>query len=169
MSINSLSSIYIHPRTFEIDWANSVERGSTDMIVIHHTGNPTDDDLSAEELDESHRAMGWTNIGYHYVIRKDGSIEEGRPVCLKGAHAYGYNGRSIGIHLSGNFELAEPTANQIESAAMLIAALAAKYDLCINDRTVVGHRDLMSTACPGENLYMHMDDIRGKAIYYQEN
>jgi len=42
-------------------------------------------------------------------------------------------------------------------------------DLCINDRTVVGHRDLMSTACPGENLYMHMDDIRGKAIYYQEN
>ena len=51
------------------------ERNMTNMIVVHHTGNPVDDDLSAEEIHESHKAQGWAGIGYHYVIRKDGTIE----------------------------------------------------------------------------------------------
>lgn len=43
-------------------------RRKTDMIVIHHTGNPTDDDLSAAEIHASHQAQGWAGIGYHYVV-----------------------------------------------------------------------------------------------------
>lgn len=145
------------------------KRTATDMIVIHHTGNPYDDDLSAEEIHASHRAQGWAGIGYHYVIRKDGSIEEGRPHWAVGAHAYRENYHTIGIHVCGNFELAEPTDAQIEALAMLIANLCDDYGLPIDAQHIVGHCDLMATACPGANLYACMSDVIGKVNWYADN
>lgn len=141
-------------------------RDVTDMIVLHHTGNPTDDDLSAAEIDASHKGQGWTCIGYHYVIRKDGTVEIGRPHWTVGAHAYGENSHTIGIHVCGNFEIGEPTDAQIESLAMLLANLCTDYGLPIDRDHIVGHRELMSTACPGENLFAQMDTIVGKANFY---
>lgn len=151
-------------------------------IVVHHTGNSdaegnyVDDNLSAEEIHAIHKAMGWVGIGYHYVIRKDGTIERGRPEEYIGSHAYGYNWETLGIHLCGNFEGVDywgdqivPTAAQIESAAYLIGWLCEKYCLVPNKYNVVGHRDLMSTACPGQGLYDKLQTIRGKAIWYQQN
>ena len=51
-----------------------IYRETTDMIVLHHTGG-ADIDASAEEIDQWHKNDGWVGIGYHYVIRKDGTIE----------------------------------------------------------------------------------------------
>ncbi|ANR70113.1 N-acetylmuramoyl-L-alanine amidase [Selenomonas sp. oral taxon 126] len=150
----------------DIDYDDLKTRGVTDKIVIHHTGNPSDDDLSAAEIDASHKGQGWTCIGYHYVIRKDGTVEQGRPHWTVGAHAYRHNSYTIGIHVCGNFEEAEPTPAQIESAAMLLANLCTDYGLPIDRDHVVGHRELMSTACPGEYLYEMMDTIVGKANFY---
>lgn len=150
-------------------------RTTTDQIIIHHTGNPTDDDLSAEDIHEAHKNQGWAGIGYHYVIRKDGTIEAGRPDATIGAHVYGENRDTIGIHLSGNFNEADPTDAQIEAAARLIAWLTEEYDLDIvtgeddPKDVIVGHRDLAATACPGDNLYNQLDTIRGKAIWYRQN
>ena len=144
-------------------------RKKTDMIVVHHTGNPTDDDLSAIEINTSHKGQGWTCIGYHYVIRKDGTIEEGRPHWTVGAHAYGENSHTIGIHVCGNFEIAEPTNAQIESLAMLLANVCHDYGLPIDKGHVVAHRDLMATACCGRNLYSKLQTVRGKAVWYQQN
>jgi len=144
-------------------------RTATDMIVIHHTGNPYDDDLSAEEIHASHRAQGWAGIGYHYVVRKNGTVEAGRPHWTVGAHAYGENNHTIGIHVCGNFEIAEPTDAQIESLAMLIATVCEDYGLPIDAQRIVGHRDLMATACPGANLYACMSDVIGKANWYAQN
>lgn len=152
----------------DIDYDDLKTRGVTDKIVIHHTGNPSDDDLSAAEIDASHKGQGWTCIGYHYVIRKDGTVEQGRPHWTVGAHAYGHNSYTIGIHVCGNFEEAEPTDAQIESTAMLLANLCTDYSLPIDRDHVVGHRELMSTACPGEYLYEMMDTIVGKANFYAE-
>lgn len=154
---------------YGLDFGYLEPRDVTDQIVIHHTGNPTDDDLSAEEIHESHLAQGWSGIGYHFVIRKDGTIELGRPMDTIGAHAYGENSHTIGIHVCGNFELAEPTPQQIESCATLVAWLADKYGIDIDTDTVVGHRDLMATACPGYTLYSQLQTIRGKAIWYQQH
>ena len=145
---------------------NLKTREATDMIVLHHTGNPSDDDLSAAEIDASHKGQGWTCIGYHYVIRKDGTVEQGRPHWTVGAHAYGENAHTIGIHVCGNFEEAEPTDEQIESLAMLLANLCTDYGLMIDRDHIVGHRELMPTACPGANLYEMMDTIVGKANFY---
>ena len=150
----------------DIDHDQLTTRRVTDQIVIHHTGNPTDDDLSAAEIDASHKARGWTCIGYHYVIRKDGTVELGRPDWTVGAHAYGNNSNTIGIHVCGNFEEAEPTDAQIESTAMLLANLCTDYGIPIDRDHIVGHRELMPTACPGANLFAQMDTIVGKANLY---
>ena len=152
-----------------LEFGALTERESTNRIVIHHVGNPTDEDISAAEIHESHLAQGWAGIGYHFVIRKDGSIEQGRPENTIGAHAYGFNSDTIGINVAGNFEIGEPTESQKDSLAMLIAYLADKYGLTINEDTVCGHRDLMATACPGENLYNLLGDVRGNAVWYQQH
>lgn len=154
---------------YGLAFGDLTEREVTDAIVIHHTGNPTDDDLSAEEIHASHLAQGWVGIGYHFVIRKSGAIELGRPMDTVGAHAYGDNWHTIGIHLCGNFEIAEPTPEQIESCAVLVAWLAEHYGINIDVETVVGHRDLMPTACPGQSLYDKLGTVRGKAIWYQHH
>ena len=110
-----MERIHLKETYLDIDYNQLSNRSETDQVVIHHTGNPTDDDLSAAEIDASHKAQGWTCIGYHYVIRKDGTVEQGRPHWTVGAHAYGHNSHTIGIHVCGNFEIGEPTSEQIES------------------------------------------------------
>lgn len=153
----------------DLEFESLSERPYTDLIVVHHTGNPYDDDLSAEEIHESHLNLGWAGIGYHFVVRKDGTIEEGRPVWAIGSHAFNYNSHSIGVHLCGNFEDAYPTEAQIESAAYLIGWLCEEYGLTPDKRHVVGHCDLMPTACPGKHLYDVLQTIRGKSIWYQQH
>lgn len=161
-----MERIHLKETYLDIDYNRLSNRSETDQVVIHHTGNPTDDDLSAAEINASHKARGWSCIGYHYVIRKDGTVEQGRPHWTIGAHAYGHNSHTIGIHMCGNFEIGEPTVAQIESLALLLANLCTDYGLMIDRDTIVGHRELMSTACPGRNLFAQMDTIVGKANFY---
>ena len=150
-------------------------RPYTDLIVIHHTGsedkygNPIDQDVDAYTIDQWHKSQGWTMIGYNYVIRKSGSIERGRPEAYIGSHCYQFNSRSIGIHLSGNFFAVHPTNEQIESTAMLIANICYNYNIPIDRQHILGHRELNSTGCPGDNLYNILDIIVGKANWYANN
>jgi hypothetical protein len=137
------------------------------MIVIHHTGSP-DMDASAEQIHGWHLGNGWSGIGYHYVIRKDGTIERGRPEWAIGSHAYGENSHTIGIHLSGDFEQAYPTEDQLDRCGALIADICDRYGIPIDRNHIVGHGELMSTDCPGTNLQAYLNDgtITGKAIWY---
>ena len=164
-----MQKVNVKDTHLDYDYNALITRTKTDMIVIHHTGNPTDDDLSAKEINRSHKAQGWSCIGYHYVIRKDGTVEQGRPHWTVGAHAYGENYHTIGIHVCGNFEIGKPTQAQIEALAMLLANICNDYGLPIDKQHVVAHRDLMPTACCGKNLYSKLDTVRGKAIWYQQN
>ena len=75
----------------------------------------------------------------------------------------------LGFMFAVTFEEAEPTPQQIESCATLVAWLADEYGIDIDADTVVGHRDLMATACPGDTLYSQLQTIRGKAIWYQQH
>ena len=161
-----MERVHLKETYLDIDYNRLSNRAETDQVVIHHTGNPRDDDLSTEEINASHQAQGWTCIGYHYVVRKDGTVEVGRPHWTVGAHAYGKNSHTIGIHVCGNFEIGEPTDAQIESLAMLLANLCTDYGLPIDRDHLVGHRELMETACPGRNLYEMMDTVVGKANFY---
>lgn len=156
-----------------LDFVSLSERGNTDMIVIHHTGE-NDIDASAAQIHQWHlNNPGWAGIGYHYVIRKDGTIERGRPEWAIGSHAYGENSHSIGIHLSGDFMQAYPTKKQLDRCGALIADICSRYGIPIDRDHIVGHGELMGTSCPGTNLQARLDDgtITGKAIFYhnQEN
>ena len=59
------------------------------LIVVHCTATPDGRDVTVADIDKMHRAKGWKSIGYHYVIYRDGSVHEGRPVTEVGAHVYG--------------------------------------------------------------------------------
>ncbi len=82
--------------------------------VIHHTASH---DVSAKIIDQWHKERGWDGIGYHYVIRKDGTIEKGRSISKKGAHAKGRN-HWIGIALTGYDKF---TTLQINSLKKLLS------------------------------------------------
>ena len=156
----------------DLEFYSLFERGETDAIVLHNTGEETDTDTDAYSIHDYHQSIGWAGIGYHYVIRKDGTVERGRPEWAVGSHCYGENGHTIGIHLSGNFNVAEPTAKQIESLALLIAHLCKNYGFPADRAHVFGHRELNDdTDCPGDNLQALLDDgtITGKAIWYQQS
>lgn len=145
-----------------LTFSNLEVRPNTRRIIIHHTA--VKGDLSAKDIHLSHLKIGYAGIGYHFVIRKNGSIERGRPVWSIGAHAYGCNSNSIGVCLSGNFEIETPTTFQIESAALLIANLCNDFNILINRQNIKGHCEVDSTACPGKNI--DLDTLAGKANWY---
>lgn len=149
-----------------LSFRSLTNREQTDVIILHHIGN-TNADVSAATVHQWHLANGWAGIGYHYLIRKDGTIERGRPRDTVGAHCYGENWHSIGVNIVGNFETNEPTAAQIDAAERLVAVLCRLYGLRPSGATIKGHRDFNATACPGENLYAMLPDvIAGVQSYY---
>lgn len=127
-------------------WVDEVKKGNKpDKIVLHHSAQ---EDMTIDEVHQKHIDNGWSGIGYHYFIRKDGSIYKGREEEDIGAHVKDNNTNTLGICLEGNFEKYEPTHRQGESILDLLRYLFLKYDI----KEIKGHRDLGQTLCPGENL-----------------
>jgi Negative regulator of beta-lactamase expression len=125
--------------------------------------------MSAAEAHRYHiEHNGWAGIGYHYVIRFDGTVERGRPRDTVGAHAYGINGVSIGISLAGNWMDKEPYDAQVDSLEKLLADLCDIYGL--DQDSIIGHRDVAdilgdpsaATDCPGNCLYAKLGEIKSK-------
>ena len=148
----------------DLEFSYLENRSTTDAIIIHHVGN-TNRDVSAAEIHRWHQNNGWSGIGYHFVIRKDGTIERGRPMDMLGAHCYEHNWHTVGVNIVGAFDDNEPELEQLISAARLLAALCRYYGLAPNQDTIKGHRDFNNTACPGQLLYdelPHLIDMAAK-------
>jgi len=123
------------------------DRMHTNCIIIHHSAC---DDASAPEIHQWHKDIGYSGIGYHFVIRKYGTIERGRPLNKIGAHAGSEaNYDSIGICLAGNFVVLEPQPEQIEALLSLIDYLEEYYAKPLK---VLRHRDVYPTVCPGSKF-----------------
>lgn len=119
-------------------------RNSTNGIVLHHAGANV---ASVETVHNWHLGNGWIGIGYHFYVRKDGTIYRGRPDNWVGAHTYGHNSTKIGICAEGNFENEKMPPAQKNAIIELLAYIRGKY----GDLKIYGHRDLCATACPGKN------------------
>jgi len=118
-------------------------RSRTDLLVVHVTATPSSRDIGAKEVDAMHRAKGWKGIGYHFVIRRDGTVETGRAINQIGAHVEGWNSVSVGVSLVGGVdERGSPqdnrTPHQTASLISLLKDLQARYPHAL----VCGHRDL---------------------------
>lgn len=128
------------------------------FIAVHCAATPSDSDVGAAEIRSWHRAKGWRDIGYHYVIRRDGRIEKGRPDDMPGAHEPRINSHSISICLVGGApKVGSPahkkglgennfTPAQWSSLEKQVRTLKVKYP----DAEVIGHRDVpgVRKACP---------------------
>jgi len=116
------------------------------FVILHHAAASQ---CSAEQINQWHLKRGWAGIGYHFLIRKDGTVEEGRPIQYVGAHCNGNNSCSIGVCLEGDFRKEKPTNEQIEALNNLIPKIRKVYPTI---KRILNHNDLYKTACPVVNL-----------------
>lgn len=115
-----------------------------DKIIIHCAYTPPSMDIGAAEIRQWHLARGWSDIGYHYVIRRNGEIEAGRALQTIGAHAKGYNRHSIGVCLVGGKPDCNFTADQWESLHSLANELTAMHP----GADLIGHNEVSPKSCP---------------------
>ena len=120
-------------------------RNMTDEIILHHAEASH---ASVEEVNRWHLERGWTGIGYHFYIRKDGRIYRGRPEWAVGAHAQGVNGHSVGVCCEGRYMTETMPEAQLAALCRLVQELLIKYPGAALKR----HRDVGSTDCPGDKF-----------------
>lgn len=121
-----------------------------DTIIIHCSATYPDMDVDAAWIKDIHvNQNGWSDIGYHYVIKRNGEVEQGRDENVAGAHARGWNSDSIGICLIGGLardgnQPCNFTAAQWRSLDTLVHDICDRYDI----EEVLGHNDVSEKTCP---------------------
>lgn len=131
---------------------NQVNR-TINMIVLHCSATRCDRDYTVQQLYHDHVEVNhWRYIGYHFYIRKDGRVEETRPLARMGAHAKGFNAHSIGICYEGGLDergLPADTRTHGQTMAMkrLVVQMKQQFPTI---KQVLGHRDLpgVQKTCP---------------------
>lgn len=129
-----------------------------EYIVLHHSLTKDGQTVDWQAIRRYHTGLGWQDIGYHYGVELVGSeyeILNGRLDNAAGAHAIGFNNRSLGVCLPGNFDLQPPTAAQLEPTRRLTRSLMATYNIPASK--VIGHRETyalrgvpVEKTCPGK-------------------
>ena len=124
-------------------------------IIVHCAATREGRDFTVEDITRWHKARGFATIGYHYVIYRDGSIHEGRPLEQIGAHCVGHNKHSIGICYiggcasDGKTPKDTRTSEQKEALLALLRRLKARFP----NATIHGHRDFAAKACPSFDAF----------------
>ena len=125
-------------------------RKSTEYIVIHCAATKASMDIGLTEIRKWHvQDNGWRDVGYHYIIRRNGEVELGRSIRDTGAHAAGYNHKSVSLCMVGG--MAEDnsaennfTAQQWTALLDLVKQLKSDYP----DADVIGHNEISEKECP---------------------
>jgi N-acetylmuramoyl-L-alanine amidase len=119
-------------------------------IIVHCTATKEGQDYTVAEIRRWHKAKGWSDIGYHFVVHLDGSISFGRPLEVAGAHCMGHNSNSIGVVYVGGCakdgKTPKDTRTKLQRDALriLIAGLKKEYGIT----KVSGHNEYAAKACP---------------------
>jgi hypothetical protein len=168
-------------------------------IVVHHSAlyiaPGTDPASVVRSYQRSHiHGEGWDDIGYNFLVAPDGRVFEGRNggKDAEGAHTKHANGETVGINFMGQFHdpepgaKNEPTPQQLDSGARLIAWLAVECGIALDGRSplssgsraplpnVTTHREVGATfpqggtACPGSRMYGRISQLRDTALRYKQ-
>lgn len=133
-------------------------------IIIHCSATPEGREVSVETIRRWHLARGFKDIGYHYVIHLDGTIEYGRPEAEQGAHCTGHNKTSIGICYIGGCasdgKTPKDTRTPAQTAALikLLQQLKQQYPLA----TIHGHNEFAPKACPSFDVQAWLKTVSAK-------
>ncbi|MBI5499001.1 MAG: N-acetylmuramoyl-L-alanine amidase [Deltaproteobacteria bacterium] len=145
--------------------------GRRTRMAVHHTETPSDNPArQVRGIQRYHMdTRGWCDIGYHFLIGVDGTIYEGRPAELLGAHVAGQNTGTLGISFVGCFHSrgcdsyppTHPPDAAIRIAGRLMGTLSRLYGVTLDAAHVMGHRDFpgASTDCPGDYLAERIPDL----------
>lgn len=132
-------------------WAKLVPcRRIINKIIVHCTATPEGKDYTVDEIRKWHLARGFSDIGYHYVVSRYGTVNTGRPLRLIGAHCKGQNANSIGVCYVGGCEADGKTPKDTRTPAQrkalreLVDRLQEQYP----GATVHGHYEFANKACP---------------------
>ena len=122
-----------------------------DKLIIHCSATPEFKEFDVEDITEWHLTRGWSDCGYHIVIKLDGTVQTGRPISKVGAGVYGKNRGSIHICYIGGMDrtmdnwIDTRTPEQKESLEQLLKDLKDKYP----EATIYGHKDFTNKkVCP---------------------
>ena len=144
-------------------------RRRIDLILVHCTATPEGKDYTVEDIRNWHKGQGWSDIGYHYIIYRDGSVHLGRDFDVAGSHCVGYNANSIGVVYVGGLEnipgkkVSDLPAKDTRTDAQKLALL----DLLVKLRNlypnakIAGHRnyDKKGKRCPSFDAKTEYRDI----------
>lgn len=129
-----------------------------DYIVVHCTATPEGQNKTVEQIRAEHKKQGWADIGYHYVIYRDGTVHLGRDVDISGSHVSGFNSYSIGVVYVGGLENKPGTpyallkAKDTRTDAQKASLMSLLMDLrkLYPKAKIQGHRDFPKVAkdCP---------------------
>lgn len=128
----------------------SVNKRNIKELIVHCSATPEGKDYSVDTIRQWHLQRGFSDIGYHYVIYRDGSIHRGRDESIIGAHCTGHNTNSIGVCYvggcasDGKTPKDTRTTEQKRSLVKLLKELKTKYP----QASIHGHRDFAAKACP---------------------
>lgn len=128
------------------NWNGSLTKGNNpSLIVLHHAEAVS---CTVQDIDRWHKDRGWTGIGYHYFVNKNGEVYKGRPDDCWGAHCPGVNNTSIGICAEGAYDSTDKIMpeNQRRAIVELCKYIMSKYGI----NTIKRHKDLYSTSCSGQ-------------------
>ena len=118
-------------------------------VLIHCTATKPDHDVDVKDITQWHLARGWSDCGYHYHIKLDGTIQSGRPIELIGAHCRWYNKFSIGIAYAGGLdEKGKPSDTRTEEQKESLVKLMIRIRKVYPEISVYGHNEFSNKACP---------------------
>ena len=122
-------------------------------IIFHCADTRTDQNFNISDVKRWHLDRGWSDVGYHYFIKLDGSIQKGRDIGRIGSHCKGHNTGSIGVCFEGgknpdDSKWDRPTEKQIEAAQITISWLRIRF----GELTYHGHYEFSSKSCPNFDI-----------------
>lgn len=120
-----------------------------EQVIVHVTDSPDTMDIGAAEIDQWHRQRGFKCIGYHYVVRRSGTVETGRPEEMVGAHCEGENYNSLGVVWVGK---TTPAPVQYAALAKLLARILSEHALTLENVHPHSQYSKIGKTCP--NLTM---------------
>ncbi len=118
-----------------------------ERVTVHHSASG---DVSVKTIRQWHLDRGFSDCGYHWIVRKSGRLEQGRPMNKQGAHVKNQNFRNLGICVTGNFQKYPPAEVQYLSLRKLLDFLCFAFQ--IKRKEIYLHKDLAATICPGRKF-----------------
>lgn len=121
-----------------------------DEIIIHCSATAEGRNFTVEDVRRWHKARGFVDVGYHYLVYLDGSVHVGRPLAQVGAHCLGHNAHSIGVCYIGGLarDGKTPKDTRTGSQKLALEALVQLLQLNYPVATVHGHNEFANKACP---------------------